>query len=92
MNLTALIEEIQYLPPPDQKDAITYIEGLIRKNQLKQHKFPTFSWAGCLRGEDEEFSSTEIQHKIRDMWIDLPVVDIIPGDWLRGCSISGWKR
>jgi len=70
MDLAAIIEKIKYLPPLDQKNAITYIEGLIKKNQMKKHDLPTFSWAGCLQGEDEEFSSIEIQHKIRDMWID----------------------
>jgi hypothetical protein len=70
MDLAAMIEKIKYLPPLDQKNAITYIEGLIKKNQSKKHHPPTFSWAGCLQGEDGEFSSIEIQRKIRDMWID----------------------
>ena len=69
-NLATLIEEIKYLSPIDQKNAITYIENLIEKKHIKKHNFPTFSWAGCLQGEDDEFSSIEIQHKIRDMWID----------------------
>jgi hypothetical protein len=64
------MEKIKYLPPLDQKDAITYIEGLIKKNQIKKHNSPTFSWAGCLKGEDEEFTTIEIQHNIRNMWID----------------------
>lgn len=70
MSLAAIIEKIKYLPPLDQQDAISYIEGLIKKNQIKKHTPPTFSWAGCLQGEDEELSSIEIQHKIRNMWID----------------------
>lgn len=69
-NLATLIEEIKYLSPIDQKDAINYIECLIKKNNIKKHYPPTFSWAGCLQGEDDEFSSVEIQHKIRDIWID----------------------
>jgi len=70
MSLDAIIEKIKYLPPLDQQDALSYIEGLIKKNQNKKHNPPTFSWAGCLQGEDVEFSSIEIQHKIRNMWID----------------------
>ncbi|GAB6284152.1 MAG: hypothetical protein STSR0009_03510 [Methanoregula sp.] len=70
MRLAAIIEKIKYLPPLDQQDALSYIQGLIKKNQIKKHTPPTFSWAGCLQGEDVEFSSIEIQHKIRNMWID----------------------
>jgi hypothetical protein len=40
MSLAAIIEKIKYLPPLDQKDAITYIEELIKKNQIKKGSSP----------------------------------------------------
>ena len=57
-------ELIDNLPPHLRKEALDYIEFLLKKHhQRKTRKPMRFDWAGCLSHLKNQYTSVELQHK-----------------------------
>ena len=69
-SLETIIREIESLNSHDKQSLFSYIENLLQKNKIEYQKPPQFKWAGCLKNIDTGESSVDIQHKIRDMWMN----------------------
>jgi hypothetical protein len=59
-----LREKLDSLPPQIQKEAMDYIEFLVKKYRKRSKKGPlNLRWAGSLADLKGEFTSVELQHK-----------------------------
>jgi len=59
-----LTKTIDKLPPQIKKEAMDYIEFLVRKHRGSKRKGSwKFEWAGCLSHLKNQYTSVELQHK-----------------------------
>ncbi len=55
------------LPPDVRRDAVLYIEFLLKQRNQSEHAQPMqFSWAGGLRDYKDEYTSLELQRKANE--------------------------
>ena len=70
MNRDALIEKIESLPFPAQKQAEAFVDFLKKssKSKPRSHKKRRFKfdWAGGLADLKDDFTAVELQHRINE--------------------------
>ncbi len=73
-EVKTLEEKIKELPPELQQEVGDFVEFLLEKRKPKAELKPKgkfkFDWAGALKDMRDEYTSVELQHKIRDWWGD----------------------
>jgi hypothetical protein len=67
MNIQVIIEKIQRLPFSLQKEVLDYIDFLTNRYKIRnKDKRFSFYWEGGLKELKNEFTSVELQHKVKD--------------------------
>lgn len=65
MQETTSTEELfRQLGPESQKEARTFIEYLIAKQEARRRQQPQFDWAGALSEMRDQYSSVDLQHQL----------------------------
>ena len=68
--MATIEDKIKGLPPELQQEVQDFVDFLLKTKVHRKQKKLTLSWAGALSDMKNEYTSVELQHKIRDMWGD----------------------
>lgn len=68
--MATIEEKINGLPPELQQEVQDFVDFLMEKYRPRKRSKLKLDWAGALSDMKDEYTSVELQHKIRDMWGD----------------------
>jgi hypothetical protein len=68
--MATIEEKINGLPPELQQEVQDFVDFLMEKYRPRKRAKLKLDWAGALSDMKNEYTSVELQHKIRDMWCD----------------------
>lgn len=68
--MATIEEKIKGLPPDLQQEVQDFVDFLMEKHRPQGKVELKLDWRGGLRDLRDQYTSVELQHKIRDMWCD----------------------
>ncbi|MBI4556110.1 MAG: DUF2281 domain-containing protein [Candidatus Hydrogenedentes bacterium] len=61
---------IKDLPPDLRQEVEDFVQFLLHTRVKRVGRKPNLNWRGALRGERDNYTSVELQHRLRDAWGD----------------------